>query len=130
MRDKDMQIMPLGGPEAITIPGAIDAFCLLSQDFVKLGLKASLAPAMHYAEAGVPVVPRVAFHWAQSADTLQGKARDLFLLDGKAPKAGQIFRAPQQDEILRGIALSGRNGFYDGEGYARLSHRDGRCTQA
>ena len=49
MRDKGMKTVPLGGPEAVTIPGAIDAFCLLSKDFGKLGLKASLAPAIHYA---------------------------------------------------------------------------------
>jgi len=115
MRGKGLKTVPLGGPEAVTIPGAIDAFCLLSQDFGKLGLKASLAPAIHYAEAGVPVAPRVAFDWAQSADRLQGKARDLFLMDGKAPKAGQMFRAPQQADVLRRIALNGRDGFYDGE---------------
>ena len=115
MRDKGMKTVPLGGPEAVTIPGAIDAFCMLSKDFGKLGLKASLAPAIHYAEAGVPVAPRVAFDWAQSADTLQGNARDLFLLNGKAPVAGQMFRAPQQADVLRKIAMGGRTGFYEGE---------------
>lgn len=115
MRDKGMKTVPLGGPEAVTIPGAIDAFCLLSKDFGKLGLKASLAPAIHYAETGVPVAPRVAFDWAQSVDALQGKARELFLLNGKAPVAGKMFRAPQQAEVLRKIAMHGRSGFYEGE---------------
>ena len=115
MRDKGMKTVPLGGPEAVTIPGAIDAFCLLSKDFGKLGLKASLAPAIHYAETGVPVAPRVAFDWAQAVDSLQGRARDLFLLNGKAPVAGQLFSAKGQAEVLRRIAMTGREGFYEGE---------------
>ncbi|MEN8894491.1 MAG: gamma-glutamyltransferase family protein [Yoonia sp.] len=115
MRDKGMTTVPLGGPEAITVPGAIDAFCTLSNDFGQLGLKASLAPAIHYAETGVPVAPRVAFDWAQAVDALQGMARDNYLLDDKAPTAGQIFRAPKQAEVLRRIAMDGRDGFYTGE---------------
>lgn len=115
MRDKGLKTVPIGGPESVTIPGAIDAFCLLSKDFGKLGLKASLAPAIHYAETGVPVAPRVAFDWAQAVDALQGRARDLFLLNGKAPVAGQMFSAKGQAEVLRKIAMKGREGFYEGE---------------
>lgn len=115
LRARGLKTVPVGGPEAVTIPGAIDAFCLLSRDFGKLGLRASLAPAIHYAEAGIPVAPRVAFDWAQSVDALQGRARDLFLLNNKAPTAGQMFRAPAQAEVLRKIAMQGRDGFYTGE---------------
>jgi len=115
LRDRGMTTVPLGGPEAVTVPGAIDAFCKLSRDFGKLGLKASLAPAIHYAQAGVPVAPRVAFDWAQSVDALQGVARDGFLLNGQAPTAGQMFRTPQQAEVLRRIAMDGRDAFYEGE---------------
>lgn len=115
MRARGLVTVPVGGPDAVTIPGAIDAFCLLSQDFGKLGLKASLAPAIHYAETGVPVAPRVAFDWAESVDALQGSAREKYLLNGAAPIAGQVFRAPEQADVLRRIALQGRDGFYDGE---------------
>ena len=115
LRDKGMTTVPLGGPEAVTIPGAVDAFCRLSADFGKLGLKASLAPAIHYADAGVPVAPRVAFDWALSTDALQGTARDAYLINGKAPTAGQIFRAPGQADVLRRIAMNGREAFYEGE---------------
>ncbi len=115
LRDKGMTTVPLGGPEAVTIPGAVDAFCMLSKDFGKLGLKASLAPAIHYAETGVPVAPRVAFDWALATDALQGAARDAYLLNGMAPTAGQMFRAPQQAEVLRRIAMHGRDAFYTGE---------------
>ena len=115
LRNKGITTVPTGGPEAVTIPGAVDAFCRLSADFGKLGLKASLAPAIHYADAGVPVAPRVAFDWAQSTDALQGTARDTYLINGSAPAAGQVFRAPGQADILRRIAMTGRDAFYEGE---------------
>jgi gamma-glutamyltranspeptidase/glutathione hydrolase len=99
----------------VTIPTAIDAFCHLSESIGTLGLDALLAPAIHYAENGVPVAPRVAFDWANDAGTLQGNARDLFLMNGSAPTPGQMFRAPGQAEVLRRIAKDGRDAFYTGE---------------
>lgn len=115
MRAGGHKTVPIGGAEAVTIPGAVDAFCQLSADWGKLGLKTTLAPAIHYFEAGVPVAPRTAFDWAQAADRLQGDARRHFLLDGAAPRPGQVFRAPGQAEVLRRIAEHGREGFYEGE---------------
>lgn len=115
MRAAGHKTVPLHAAEAVTLPGAVDAFCTLSRDYGKLGLKAVLAPAIHYAEAGVPVAPRVAFDWAQLTGDLQGHARKAYLLDGQAPRAGQVFRSPQQAEVLRRVASEGRAGFYEGE---------------
>lgn len=106
--------IPLGSAHAVTVPGAVDAFCQMSARFGRLGLDRVLAPAIDAAEQGVPVAPRVAFDWAGSADRLQGVARDLYLLNGQAPRAGQVFRAPRQAEVLRRIAAQGRAGFYEG----------------
>ncbi|WP_372570517.1 gamma-glutamyltransferase family protein [Ruegeria jejuensis] len=104
-----------GSAHAVTIPGAIDAFCHLSETAGRIGLDAILQPAIHYAETGVPVAARVAFDWQRDADHLQGDARNHYLLAGKVPQPGQIFRAPQQAEVLRRIARSGRGAFYSGE---------------
>lgn len=109
------ETVPLGGVESVTIPGAIDAFCRLSKDWGKLGLKAALAPAIHYAETGVPAAPRAAFDWAANGERLQGAAREFYLNGGKPLAAGQLFRSPQQAEVLRRIAMQGRDGFYTGE---------------
>ncbi|APG48589.1 gamma-glutamyltransferase family protein [Phaeobacter porticola] len=115
LRGAGLTTVPLNSPDAVTVPGAIDAFCKLSQTEGRLGLDALLAPAIHYAETGVPVAPRVAFDWQNDADTLQGSAREHYLFDGAAPKIGQIFRAPGQAEVLRRIAKDGRDAFYCGE---------------
>ena len=55
LRDKGQATMPLYDAQAVTVPGAIDAFCHLAETEGKLGLDTLLAPAIHYAEAGVPV---------------------------------------------------------------------------
>lgn len=115
IRNAGHKTVPLGGVESVTIPGAIDAFCRLSKDWGKLGLKAALAPAIHYAQTGVPVAPRAAFDWTQNAARLQGAAHEFYLNNGAALTAGQLFRAPQQAEVLRRIAMDGRDGFYTGE---------------
>ena len=107
--------VPPRGVHPVTLPGAVDAFCTLSQDYGMLGLDRILAPAIHYADEGVPVAPRVAFDWADDGKYLTGDARKFLLFNGMAPTPGQIFRAPGQAEVLRRIAKQGRAGFYDGE---------------
>ncbi|MFT4150033.1 MAG: gamma-glutamyltransferase family protein [Paracoccaceae bacterium] len=115
MRARGLAAVPLRGVEAANVPGAIDAFCTLAADYGLLGMEAVLAPAIRYADEGIPVAPRVAFDWVDEEPHLQGDARRFYLLDGKVPQAGQIFRAPGQAEVLRRIAREGRKGFYEGE---------------
>ncbi len=115
LRGGGQTAMPTHTPDAVTVPGAVDAFCRLAADHGRLGLAACLAPAIRYAEEGIPVAPRVALDWAAAAGSLKGRARDFYLFDGKPPRPGQIFRAPGQAEVLRRIAAEGRAGFYEGE---------------
>ncbi|MGJ8626993.1 MAG: gamma-glutamyltransferase family protein [Sulfitobacter sp.] len=115
LRQRGDATVPLRSADAVTIPTAIDAFCHLSETVGKMGLDAILQPAIHYAEHGVPVAPRVAFDWANDAGTLQGKAKEYYLINGKAPQIGDLFRSPGQADVLRRIAKSGRDAFYTGE---------------
>jgi gamma-glutamyltranspeptidase/glutathione hydrolase len=107
--------MPESDAAAVTVPGAIDAFVRLSAEWGKLGLAEVLAPAIRYAEEGVPVAPRVALDWTEAEPVLLGQARRFYLLQGRAPRAGEVFRAPGQAEVLRRVAKDGRAGFYAGE---------------
>ncbi|WP_319825475.1 gamma-glutamyltransferase family protein [Thalassovita sp.] len=115
LRDRGLSTVPVDGPESVTIPGAVDAFCTLSESHGKLGLDALLAPAIDYAERGVPVAPRVAFDWPTAGARLNEQGRRHYMIDGQPGKVGQMFRAPGQAEVLRRIALQGRDGFYCGE---------------
>ena len=115
LRDQGHSVMPTYDANAVTVPGAVDAFCRLAQDHGKLGLKTILAPAIHYAEAGVPVGPRTSFDWKEAEGTPRGAAAQHYLLNGKAPNPGQVFRVPKQADVLRPIAEHGRDAFYEGE---------------
>ena len=115
LRARGLTAMPIQAIESVTLPGAIDAFCRLNADYGLKSLAETLAPAIRYAEEGIPVAPRVAFDWAVDLPCLKGAARDFYTLNGQAPKVGQIFRAPGQAEVLRRIARDGRAGFYEGE---------------
>ena len=115
LRQAGHDTIPLRGPEAVTIPGAVDAFCHLLEAEGKIGLDAVLQPSIAYAEAGVPVAPRVAFDWERDAEALQGTGRDLFLNNGQPYQVGEMFNAPGQADVLRRIAKEGRSGFYEGD---------------
>src|SRR6056297_3278056 len=101
LRAQGHDAVPLHSAHAVTVPGAVDAFCQLSADHGKLGLDALLAPAIRYAEEGVPVAPRVAFDWPNAGAALQAHGLTHFMPSGTPPKAGQMFRAPGQAEVLR-----------------------------
>ncbi|MEM8957090.1 MAG: gamma-glutamyltransferase family protein [Pseudomonadota bacterium] len=126
--------VPTYGVEAVTLPGAVAGFCKLSQEWGRRELADILAPAIHYAEEGLPVAPRTAFDWSEFTDRAEGHARTHFLIDGEAPRPGQVFRAPGQAEVLRRIAAQGRAGFYEGEVaadmVAALRKRGGAHTEA
>lgn len=114
LRHRGLAAIGTESVESVTVPGAVDALCRLSADWGRAGLGASLAPAIHYADAGVPVAARVAFDWPEAEDRLSGAARAYYLDQGKALRVGQMFRSPGQAEVLRRIAREGRAGFYEG----------------
>lgn len=116
-RARGFDQVPIHGPHAVTVPGAIDAWCRLLADHGRKGIDAALAPAIRYAEQGYVIHDRVAFDWAESVPTLasdQNAAR-IFLSEGKALKAGDLHRQPDLAATLRTIARRGREGFYAGE---------------
>ncbi|WP_439523222.1 gamma-glutamyltransferase [Marivita sp.] len=115
LRSTGHDTIPLQGPEAVTIPGAVDAFCMMSEKWGRLGLADSLAPAIDYMETGLPVAERVAWDWKNNAHLLNGHGRSHYLVQGAVPKRGDLFRLPGNAEVLRRIAKDGRDGFYTGE---------------
>ncbi|MEL7301630.1 MAG: gamma-glutamyltransferase family protein [Pseudomonadota bacterium] len=115
LRDAGHGTVPPYDPAAVTIPGAVDAICRLSEDHGKIGLASILAPAIYYAEAGIPVAPRVAFDWAAAVGNLQPSGLPGYSDDGAPFTAGRVFKSPMQAEVLRRVAADGRAGFYEGE---------------
>lgn len=103
-------------PEAVTIPGAIDAWFTLHSDHGRLPWAEVLAPAIRFAAEGYAITPRVHRDWAGEAAFLAGdeNAARMFLPRGRAPRIGEVINAPALAETLRIIAREGRDGFYKG----------------
>jgi gamma-glutamyltranspeptidase/glutathione hydrolase len=101
---------------AVTIPGAVDAWCRLHADYGRLELAVLLEPAALRAEEGYAVAPRVAQDWQVHADRLARRPATaaVFLPDGRAPRVGEVHRQPALAATLRTIGRQGRAGFYEG----------------
>jgi gamma-glutamyltranspeptidase/glutathione hydrolase len=101
---------------AVTVPGAIDAWCRLNADYGKLPMAAVLEPAIHYAEHGFAVSPVVALEWSAATKKLSADANTarFYLPGGRSPRAGEIMKLPALASALRRVAEHGRDGFYRG----------------
>jgi gamma-glutamyltranspeptidase/glutathione hydrolase len=115
LRDEGLTRIEPGHPASITVPGAVDALCRLSEKYGRAGLERCLAPAIHLFDEGVPVAPRVAFDLAGPATELDASARRHYLNNGRPYAVGDILRLEGQAEVLRRIAREGREAFYTGE---------------
>ena len=76
--------MPMLGMLAVTVPGAVDAWCTALERFGTRSLGDVLAPAVHYAESGFPVSEIIALQWRFAGAILdQAEARATFTIDGR-----------------------------------------------
>ena len=113
--ERQIQQIETQTPHAVTVPGAVDAWCLLNREYGCKPLAELLEPAACAAEEGYLVTPRVASDWQR----LQWKLRDpitaaLFLPGGHPPAVGDRMRNPPLAATLRRIGREGRSGFYEG----------------
>ncbi|HSB11275.1 MAG TPA: gamma-glutamyltransferase [Blastocatellia bacterium] len=114
---KGIQTMPVSGMEPITVPGAFDGWVTLLEKYGTMKLGDLLGPAIDYAENGFPVMEKAARDWALSVDKLRGTpaASSNYLIDGRAPRAGEMFRQRNLARTFRTLARGGRDAFYKGE---------------
>ncbi|MEL7150591.1 MAG: gamma-glutamyltransferase family protein [Pseudomonadota bacterium] len=102
-------------PSAVTLPGAVDGFCRLSERFGRLGIDRSLAPAIRHFDAGVPVASRVAFDLKDLGPELDAAAKRHFMKDARPFGHSELLKMEKQAEVLRRVAKDGRSAFYEGE---------------
>ena len=96
-RDQGLELIPGSGLLATVVPGAFDGWMLLLRDHGSMSLREVLEPAIHYAEHGHPLLPRV-------ADTIAGLAEfftdewptsaPVWMPGGDVPAGGRLFRNP------------------------------------
>ncbi|HSO07358.1 MAG TPA: gamma-glutamyltransferase, partial [Pelomicrobium sp.] len=106
----------LDGPRAAAIPGTPAGLAWLAENYGRLPLEQSLAPAIRLAREGFPVDERFARVSGIAAQKLAAdpQARRVFLADGAPMAAGTRLRQPQLADTLAALARSGRSGFYQG----------------
>jgi gamma-glutamyltranspeptidase/glutathione hydrolase len=117
LRFSGLDAVPRYGWDAVTVPGAVDAWVRLSARFGRLPFADLCAPAIHYARQGFAVSPFVARRWAESVADYRAftEFAATFLPGGRAPRPGEIFRCPELARSLEAVADSQGAAFYQGE---------------
>jgi gamma-glutamyltranspeptidase / glutathione hydrolase len=114
---RGIKAMPDTGMEPITVPGAFDGWVTLLEKYGTMKLADLLGPAIGYADDGFPVMEKAAADWADSVAKLKKTpaASSNYLVEGRSPRAGEIFRQKNFARTLRTLARGGRDAFYKGE---------------
>ncbi len=124
---------PLYTGHAVSVPGTVAGWDALLNRFGTLSLRETLEPAIRYALDGFPVTEWIGSLWKLMAKVLLRDKidKDLprhlqrlgppqpsgheFLLDGRAPEAGEIMTLTTLGETLKAISEGGRDIFYKGD---------------
>ena len=109
--------MPILDWDAVTVPGAVDAWVKLSQRFGKLPFADLFVPAIEYARNGFTVSPITAGRWAEAVEIYRHfpAFAKTFLPAGRSPRAGELFVCEDQASTLEKIAASEGESFYRGD---------------
>jgi gamma-glutamyltranspeptidase/glutathione hydrolase len=128
--------MPTFTGHTVSIPGTVAGWSDLLERHGRMTLADVLQPAIWTAENGYPVSEIIATGWAtqekklrrdpdwQSGDLDNGPEQPSgheLLIDGRAPRPGEIMRIPTLGETMRGIAAEGKSHIYTGEFARKLS---------
>ncbi len=115
-RAEGLTLIPGSGLLATVIPGAFDGWMLMLRDHGTLHLREVLSPAIHYAKAGHPVLPRVSATIAGLADFFRDEwptSAATWLPHGAAPEPESLFANPElaatwERLLTEAEAVSGR----------------------
>ena len=113
---KKMRQIPARGPLSINVPGAIDGWFEALERFGSLPVEQVFAPAIGYAEEGMPVTAKMS-GWFKNAEPLLkhwSSSSEVFLRDGRPPQPGEVLRQPKLARSYRMLAHEGRDAFYRG----------------
>jgi gamma-glutamyltranspeptidase/glutathione hydrolase len=117
LKGKGHATMPQKGIYSVTVPGAVDGWDKLLKKFGRMKFADVLAPAITYADEGFAVGEVVSAYWHDSEDILRADAptAKTYLVNGRAPAAGEVFKNHDLAWTYRQISSGGSDAFYKGE---------------
>ena len=110
------------GPKSPLVPGAVGGWLTALETHGGLNRAAVFAPAIEYAEQGVPVSLQNEVFFRLAATRLGEEARATFLPQGTVPVPGTILKQPLLAATFREIVAGGQEAFYRGEIGKRIVH--------
>ncbi len=103
------------GIYSVSVPGAVDGWFEVLEEYGTMTMAEVLEPAIYYAENGFPVSPIIAGAWRGLERNQEPSTRAALLIDGeRAPRAGDVFHNPDLAHSFRLMAEHGRDAFYKG----------------
>lgn len=117
LKSLGLDYLPPHGPLPVSVPGAVDGWYELHNKFGKLPMADNLAPAIHYARDGFPVSELIAYYLQGSGKKLAQYPgfKETYMINGKMPAVGEIFKNPALADTYEKIAQGGRDAFYKGD---------------
>jgi gamma-glutamyltranspeptidase / glutathione hydrolase len=114
--EKGLKQIPTLGALSWSVPGCVDGWDALRRRFGTLSLEQLLEPSIRYAEEGFPVPEVIAGYWRAAERKLSQHpdAARTYLVNGRAPRPGELFENPYLARTYREIAQNGRDAFYKG----------------
>ena len=111
-RSEGLDVIPGDGLLATVIPGAFDGWMLMLRDYGRLSFEEVMAPAIHYAEHGHPVLPRVSQTIAGLGEFFRAEWPTSFatwLPGGSAPAPWSNFRNPVLAETWKRLVAESKS---------------------
>ncbi len=132
LQKENIKELPPFHPYTITVPGACAGWFDLIEKHGTLPMQQILAPAINLAESGFPVASITAHFWERGAGRQLASALNghELTIDGRAPKAGEIFSNKGLARTFRKIAQEGKQAYYEGEiteSIAQVIQQAGGC---
>ena len=115
-KSRKLARIPSYGPLPVSVPGCVDGWFSLHKKFGRKPMIEILMPTIEYAESGFPVTELVAYYMSSASRKFKNypNFEDTYMINGKSPVKGQIFKNPDLANTLKIIGKEGRNGFYKG----------------
>ncbi len=120
---QDHEGIPPLGSLPVTVPGTVDGWFALHEQFGKLPMSDVLAPTVQYAREGFPVSPVIAYYFSRNLAAFNrypemmeefNNTQATWFKGGRAPAEGEIFKNPDLGNTLEVIGKEGRDAFYKG----------------